>query len=49
MSKTKIGGLDQYGANGPLNSRNLEQLALKGLNTMLMWLYHCQYSQWREL
>jgi len=33
MSKIKNGGLDQYGALNPSNSSNLEQLALKGLNT----------------
>jgi len=36
MSKIKNGGLDQYGA-GPLNSSDLEQLALKGLS--LLWRY----------
>ena len=30
MSKIKNGGLDQYG-DGPSNSSNVEQLALKGL------------------
>ena len=31
MSKIKNGGLEQYGVK-PLNSSNLEQLALKGLS-----------------
>jgi len=32
LQKIKNGGLKQYGAEPPLNSSNLEQLALRGLS-----------------
>jgi len=42
MSKIKNGGLDHYGA-GPLNSSNLEQLALKWLSNKLVSKLQCHH------
>jgi len=46
MSKILNGGLDLGGAINPLNSSNLEQLALKGLTgdkyKRTLMLFHCQ-------